>query len=112
MAGNTNTVHIFHLKGEASQNENRYLEEGKAQEEESKFLEFFRKVREVIVPQALYLEGSAMKIHLDTVDTNNLPFIIYTVPDSPLVNVVTYSGYCLKYSIDALIQQIDDIKTD
>lgn len=37
--------------------------------------------------------------------TNQEPYIIFPSNNSTLINIVTHSGYCLKYSIENLLTE-------
>lgn len=37
--------------------------------------------------------------------TNDQPYIIFPSKNPTLMNIVTFSGYCLKYSIEGLLTE-------
>jgi len=93
-------VHFFRFKSLQTE----VLDIDKAnQEEESKFADFFKMFKEKLLPSLLTNESSHLKIRLDPATTLNEPYIIFPSNNSTLINIVTYSGFNLKYSIEDIL---------
>lgn len=103
MACDSKTIHFFEVSensssssaklplnntGESSEQSSR----GQAAvQEESKISEFFRRIKEKVLPQALTMDGSSLRIYLEQEVVKDLPYNVFLSPNSNLL--VTFFFY-------------------
>eukprot|EP00347_Sterkiella_histriomuscorum_P017967 403347293 len=105
LGGDSGTIHFFRLKHFTQE-----VQDIDTVEEESKFSEFFRKLKDKVLPSLLTFESSQLKIRLDKETTLKNPYVIFPSSDPTMINVVTNTGFNLKYSIDNILTQEENQK--
>lgn len=75
----------------------------KSNDDEDKIGSFFKKLKDRVLPASITHEKSNLRIYLDKQMTMDQPYIIFPSNNSTLINIVTYTGNCLKFSIEGLL---------
>ncbi|CDW91584.1 UNKNOWN [Stylonychia lemnae] len=83
IGGESGTIHFFRFK--PLQTEIQDIDTI-GQEEESKFSEFFRKMKDKCLPSLLTFESSQLKIRLDPDIIINKPYLLFPTQDSTLIS--------------------------
>lgn len=116
LGANSRTVHFFRFKSDKD-----FLAQDiddltvVVAPEENKFGMFFKKLKDTMLPASLTHDKSNLRIYMDKALTKDQPYIIFPSNNSTLIvriiyiyniqNIVTYTGYCMKYSIENLLTE-------
>ena len=90
LGGDSRTIHFFKLKELVSEaHDIDDLANNKVpEEEETKFVQFFKKLKDKVLPN---YESSSLKIYLDQSVTQDLPYILF--PSNNSTFIVSYSHF-------------------